>query len=191
MNKTNPLTFKIAKIWGGSEGSTEKHSIDRKITFDPAEINTATNLQADLLLIKLKDELTALLTNITIGVHMTCIRCLEPYIATVNIQGAERQFLAHPSSHQKDPFELFSIDLKYMTIDLTEMVRQEIILHFPFIPVCSESCKGLCQHCGKNLNTGKCACKEQDLTSQKPFQNLKILMKEAKKKSPKQHSKRS
>ena len=180
--KISPLTFKIAKIWGSSEGSTEKHTIDQKISFDSAEIDTASNFQAQLLLIKLKDELTALLSDVSIGVNLVCIRCLKSYIATIQIPGIERQFLAHPSQYQKDPFELFAIDMKYMTIDLTEMVRQEIILHFPSIQVCSESCKGLCQHCGKNLNTGTCDCKEEETDAQKPFQNLKKLMAEAPKK---------
>lgn len=181
-NTNRQLTFKISKIWGSSEGSTEKHTIDEKVSFDSPEIDPATNLQAELLLIKLKDEISVLLSTISIGLRLTCNRCLSPYIAIIEIPYAERQFLAHQPIKQADPFEIFSIDLKYMTIDLTEMVRQEIILHFPFIPVCSESCKGLCQHCGKDLNKGKCSCKEEEVTIQKPFQNLKAMMKEAQKK---------
>lgn len=45
------------------------------------------------------------------------------------------------------------------TIDLTEDIRQEIILEYPLKPLCKENCKGLCQVCGRNLNEGSCAHK--------------------------------
>ena len=43
--------------------------------------------------------------------------------------------------------------------DLTEELRECIILCFPSNPLCSEDCKGLCPHCGADLNKGPCACR--------------------------------
>jgi len=44
------------------------------------------------------------------------------------------------------------------------LLRQEIILHFPVVSVCSKSCKGLCPVCGVDLNKENCSCdKEQGL----------------------------
>ena len=45
-------------------------------------------------------------------------------------------------------------------LDLTEEVREAIILALPGYPVCHETCRGLCMACGANLNTGKCMCRE-------------------------------
>ena len=45
-------------------------------------------------------------------------------------------------------------------LDLTESAREGIILALPSYPICKEACKGLCPHCGKNLNEGACACAE-------------------------------
>ncbi|MCL1909850.1 MAG: DUF177 domain-containing protein [Kiritimatiellaeota bacterium] len=45
-------------------------------------------------------------------------------------------------------------------LDLTEEVREAIILAFPGYPVCREDCKGLCMTCGTNLNERTCACHE-------------------------------
>jgi uncharacterized protein len=45
------------------------------------------------------------------------------------------------------------------TLDLTDEVRETIILAFPNYPVCQESCRGLCPVCGVNLNRAKCGCK--------------------------------
>ena len=41
-------------------------------------------------------------------------------------------------------------------LDITEDIRQEIILAYPMVPVCQESCKGLCPSCGQNLNITSC-----------------------------------
>ena len=41
-------------------------------------------------------------------------------------------------------------------IDITEDVRQELILVYPMSPVCHEGCRGLCLVCGQNLNVARC-----------------------------------
>ena len=43
-------------------------------------------------------------------------------------------------------------------LDLTEEVREAIILTLPGYPVCREDCKGLCMTCGANLNKTDCDC---------------------------------
>ena len=45
--------------------------------------------------------------------------------------------------------------------DLTDEVRESIILTLPAYPVCREGCKGLCARCGRNLNEGPCGCVEE------------------------------
>lgn len=47
-------------------------------------------------------------------------------------------------------------------VDLTDDIREAMILAFPRYPVCRSECKGLCGRCGKNLNTGPCACTSPD-----------------------------
>jgi uncharacterized protein len=46
------------------------------------------------------------------------------------------------------------------TIDLTDDIREDIILGLPVKPLCREGCKGLCQACGKDWNTGTCKCEQ-------------------------------
>lgn len=43
-------------------------------------------------------------------------------------------------------------------IDITENIREELLLDIPQRFICSEDCKGLCPNCGANLNRGKCGC---------------------------------
>jgi len=46
-------------------------------------------------------------------------------------------------------------------VDITEDIRQEIILAYPMIPVCQQACKGLCPSCGQNLNVTLCQHHQQ------------------------------
>lgn len=46
------------------------------------------------------------------------------------------------------------------TLDLTESVREGIILALPSYPICKEACKGVCLRCGQDLNVGPCGCGE-------------------------------
>jgi len=44
-------------------------------------------------------------------------------------------------------------------LDVSDDLRQEIILTYPVKCLCREDCQGLCPACGKNLNSETCSCK--------------------------------
>ncbi len=74
--------------------------------------------------------------------EITCARCLSPYRIDF-----------------KKDFDL-SYEVKgKTTLDLSDDIRQEIILEYPLKPLCKQDCKGLCQVCGNNLNEGSCGHK--------------------------------
>ncbi len=44
------------------------------------------------------------------------------------------------------------------TVDLTDPIRQDILLFFPQRLICDPDCRGLCDRCGQNLNVRNCEC---------------------------------
>lgn len=52
----------------------------------------------------------------------------------------------------------FEVAEKTEFVDLTDEIRQCIILALPTYPVCRPDCRGICPTCGKNLNEGSCGC---------------------------------
>jgi uncharacterized protein len=48
-------------------------------------------------------------------------------------------------------------------IDITNDVRDYLILSIPMKKLCNTDCKGLCIKCGKNLNEGACECKQLEV----------------------------
>jgi len=172
----SPLVFKVGKVWAGAQGNNIKIPLNVLVEFPDSGIKVTAPLQGELMMIKLKEEISVIIKDASIGVRLKCGRCLNDYDALIRIPGAEREFLSRRPSIIDDLNDVYLIDMKDLTIDIYEMVRQEIILHFPFIQVCSRSCKGLCPICGRNRNLNPCACKQEDLSRNFPFKNLKKLI---------------
>lgn len=48
-------------------------------------------------------------------------------------------------------------------LDLAPLVREISLLEAPIQPFCQPDCRGLCVHCGQNLNDGPCHCHVEEL----------------------------
>lgn len=175
-NEDNTLKISIGKLWNGREGAVEKLDVDVPVKFEDPELKAKSNFKADLMLVKLKEEIGVVITNGNITVEAVCQKCLKKFGLEIEIPAAEREFYGRKKAEKSEEGEIFHIDFTDMTVDLKEMVRQEIFLHFPLISVCSKSCKGICPLCGKNRNIDKCACRPEKEHENKPFKDLKKLM---------------
>lgn len=96
-----------------------------------------------------------------------CIRCLEPVEHELKFP-FETVFVRPEDFAADKEREVQGDDLKVDileddSIDLTQIVREQLLLEMPTQVLCSEDCKGLCDRCGTNLNTGECRCKEDDI----------------------------
>jgi len=52
----------------------------------------------------------------------------------------------------------FEIDEGAEECDITEDIREEMLLALPMNLVCDENCQGLCHQCGANRNREECSC---------------------------------
>jgi uncharacterized protein len=97
------------------------------------------------------------------GFEILCARCLEPVESLVK---REFDLLYRPAGSdigEDKEVELQDRDaaISYYEgegLELAEIVREQLLLAIPIKTVCREECKGLCPHCGKNLNSGECEC---------------------------------
>ena len=61
-------------------------------------------------------------------------------------------------------------------IDLTELIRDTLIINEPSQVLCQDDCKGLCVHCGANLNVSPCSC--ESFVVDPRFAELRALLDE-------------
>lgn len=86
-----------------------------------------------------------------------CSRCLEDMITQLTVPFNEeyREIDGKECGKNSDlEINCFCGD----EIDITELVRETLLLAEPIKPVCSEACRGLCPECGANLNINACSC---------------------------------
>ena len=50
-----------------------------------------------------------------------------------------------------------------MKLDVDELIFSEVILDLPTKHLCTETCKGICPKCGKDLNEGDCGCIKKEI----------------------------
>ena len=98
-----------------------------------------------------------------------CSRCLEPVSIPVK---AEMDVVFDRQPDPEDP-DLYSFEAS--TLELTDAVRDALLLELPMRILCAEDCKGLCPVCGINLNKGTCTCQE-GAEVLNPFSALKNIV---------------
>ncbi len=101
------------------------------------------------------------------GAEIDCSRCLEPIDRSLsvpfNIRLLRSDDLAGVAENAIDKSELDSSVLDSDQVDLTDVVREQILLDLPEQVFCKEDCKGLCPKCGANLNLIECNCEEDEM----------------------------
>ncbi|RME40102.1 MAG: DUF177 domain-containing protein [Deltaproteobacteria bacterium] len=111
--------------------------------------------------------------QISTAVVLACSRCLEEYRLTIEApfrltftrDAAETVAEEDPDADDEAGIELDveALGLVYVegeVVRLRSLVAEQVILEIPARGVCGEGCKGLCPHCGQNLNDTECGCKE-------------------------------
>ena len=99
--------------------------------------------------------------------EIECTRCLESFEKFLEIP-FKATFIAPEHFSKEKEAELSDADLDVSIyeddkIDLTELVREQIILNLPEQIFCMEDCKGLCAKCGENRNLIDCKCDEKEI----------------------------
>jgi len=100
-------------------------------------------------------------------VHATamvpCSRCLEPYALPVDRSVDVSYVPRLPDPGDEVQISREDLEVGFLrpdrTLDLREVVSEQIYLELPLKPLCSESCRGLCPGCGVNLNKEACTCR--------------------------------
>lgn len=102
--------------------------------------------------------------DLSANLELTCARCLEPVVQSVS---REFDLLYRPRGADAGREELSvtaaEAEVGYYQGEgllLEEALREQVLLAVPLKAICREDCKGLCPHCGRNLNLEPCSCAE-------------------------------
>jgi uncharacterized protein len=170
------LQFNIVALLKSMVGSTRTFDIESDVPLELDESTVATDICGHV-------KLT--LTNFGIlasaqaraQLHLTCARCLEPFETPVSVT-FEEEFRPIVDVDTGLPTDTIHTDSEFTiapnhVVDLTEALRQHLLLAEEIVPICRPDCLGLCPTCGTNLNGGACGCVAAEDDS--PFAALQTL----------------
>ena len=103
-------------------------------------------------------------------VVVPCSRCTLPHQVPLHVEVDETVALEQiddPASFLAEEEDMASCPpipiLSGDCLDLSELVRQMLILAVPPRSLCRPDCQGLCPHCGADRNRQSCSCADEHL----------------------------
>lgn len=94
-----------------------------------------------------------------------CCRCLAPVEedleAPIQVLVQRKEASDDVLEALEDQDEVEIVDPGARKVDLTGRIQDLVVLELPLRAYCSEDCKGLCPHCGSDLNSGPCGCQSE------------------------------
>jgi uncharacterized protein len=103
---------------------------------------------------------------ISTALTLPCVRCLDDFAYPLE---AQFHYTLCPSDSDESLPEmevrrddLDVVHYKGSSIDLVPLLVEQIMVTIPTHPLCGETCKGICQQCGENLNNRLCQCSREN-----------------------------
>lgn len=149
----------------GRPGSSRRVALAGPVELEMARVGECGPLTADL---RIEAFVGGVWVRGEAGADMVlrCNRCLQPV-------GFEARTPVRQAYGEEAGEDMRAIGVDG-DIDLTGVLRDELCLSVPLVPLCSESCRGLCPVCGADLNSGSCAGHSESRES--PFGALEALL---------------
>lgn len=98
-------------------------------------------------------------------VRTGCSRCLElfdhRFSTGFDLVFQRGENVEVPEGVEDDAFILLTQESEY-SFDIFPRVREAVLLELPIRYLCRNDCAGICQGCGRNLNTGSCGCENEE-----------------------------
>ena len=101
--------------------------------------------------------------NITGTIVLQCSRCLTDFDRGLSL---DIDLIYHPANTLKRgeehrAFHKDESNIEFYSgdeLDITDIMKEQLIFQIPIKPLCDEKCKGICPVCGTDLNFQECNC---------------------------------
>lgn len=161
------MRYNVSQLLKDHIGAMRNYPIRQDITDLDPSLKPLTDLNGNVDLIHTNDGILVR-ANLHTSAELTCSRCLTQFSMPVRFKIDEEFYpLTDINSGARLPLPedvdlSATIDSNYL-LDLSEVVRQDLMLALPLVPLCRNECKGLCAICGQNWNEGDCECDDGEL----------------------------
>jgi uncharacterized protein len=159
------MRIQLEKLQGGKGGFArvyqpdELNPIDERVTLtQPVEVKGNVKLAGNEVFVS---------GHVETQVQLECDRCLKSVELPVSADFA-LEYISGSDYESSSAAALSEEELSVSvfdgeSIDVDEIVKEQILLSVPARMLCREDCKGICPECGIDRNTGECNCAPDEI----------------------------
>jgi uncharacterized protein len=140
-------------------GSLDKISINHSVDLSDLIYSTYTPIKDKVIVngkLFAKAEVIYLDIDVSYTFHGYCDRCASELAKDFSFN--VKKIIVEELQNENDDDDYIVVNNR--TLDLDELINEEVSLSLPTKILCKDDCKGLCAQCGTNLNVSKCDCKK-------------------------------
>lgn len=138
-------------------------SLDLEEKFEVENQTLVSPVKAHLELSKTGPEVS-ISGRIETELKLQCSRCLKMFSRPMDVP---IQVVYHPieeitaERHALRDDEMETGFYTGSVIDLQDVLKEQVVLNISMKPLCDEACRGICPHCGNDLNSQECSCEKK------------------------------
>lgn len=142
-------------------GETDKLTFSYKMPVDHEENGYVLDKEADVSgVIRDMGGYMQLDADCVIGYETECARCLKKLNGSCSITFSRPVAVKLEAGNEEEEYVLVGSN---STVNIDDILVDELIMSLPYRSLCSESCKGLCPKCGCNRNEKECSCVTKEI----------------------------
>jgi uncharacterized protein len=158
------MKYNVAQLLVEHLGSTRQYEIDQPPRDIDEGVRAAAPIEGQVKFTRTNRGILAD-ARLRTELQQECSRCLEDIVTPVSVRFVE-EFYPTVDLRTGLPIKAPEGGTGFMLteaheVDLTEPVRQSVLLELPMKPLCRPDCAGLCPTCGKKLNEGPCGHEDE------------------------------
>lgn len=155
-----PIRLKI-----GSSVTFSMHS--KRMDLLPSNWKLVNGIKVSGFFIPEKHEMR-MIGTIECILNTECSRCLEKIEKIVQVNFDEKLLFTGDIPYLDRNLELEDLEEEYwiydkIDYDFEPMIVDEILQVLPMQIICKDTCRGLCEKCGENLNEKTCKCRHNEV----------------------------
>ncbi len=155
------IAVNVAQLLRTQVGTFRSHEFSETVPGLSEDVKTDSPIEGQ---VKLTRTPRGILADVEyrVEIEQECGRCLEP-VRTDLVSELSEEYLATTNVATGQPLLGVTVEADEQVIsanhvlDLTDVIRQDIVVQQPLQPLCRDDCAGLCMNCGADLNVAPCA----------------------------------
>ncbi len=138
------------------------HNIEEVVTAESIDLDPDVFSRVEVLIVLDRhDPYLQTVFKLSASVNLECDRCLTEFRSEVRVDKPMLYVLGSVARGEEiDDPDLVVVPANTTELDITQELRDFLLLELPGRSLCKSDCLGICSNCGADLNREPCKCSD-------------------------------